>query len=129
MSEASPAVTVAATDSSGMAYLNTIPRRVVTIYIPLALFVILLLFPFYWMGVTTFKPNDELYNFREHNPFWVSSPTLNNVYKLFFQTDYPQWLLNTMVIAVAATVLSIFATLFSYYGLQRRKWQQGSKDD
>jgi multiple sugar transport system permease protein len=123
MSEASPAVTVAATDSSGMAYLNTIPRRVVTIYIPLALFVILLLFPFYWMGVTTFKPNDELYNFREHNPFWVSSPTLNNVYKLFFQTDYPQWLLNTMVIAVSATVLSIFASVLAAYAIVRLRFK------
>jgi multiple sugar transport system permease protein len=123
MSEASPAVTVAATDSSGMAYLNTIPRRVVTIYIPLALFLILLLFPFYWMGVTTFKPNDELYNFREHNPFWVSSPTLNNVYKLFFQTDYPQWLLNTMVIAVSATVLSIFASVLAAYAIVRLRFK------
>jgi multiple sugar transport system permease protein len=32
-------------------------------------------------------------------------------------------------IAVAMIPFLIFATLFSYYGLQRRKWQQGSKDD
>ncbi len=64
----------------------------VTVYIPLALFVIVLLFPFYWMGVTTFKPNDELYNFSDHNPFWISSPTLANINKLLFETDYPQWL-------------------------------------
>ena len=50
-----------AADAEGMCYLETLPRRVVTLYIPLALFVIVLLFPFYWMGVTTFKPNDELY--------------------------------------------------------------------
>ncbi len=32
-------------------------------------------------------------------------------------------------IAVAMIPFLVFATLFSYYGLQRRKWQQGSKDD
>jgi multiple sugar transport system permease protein len=32
-------------------------------------------------------------------------------------------------IAVAMIPFLVFATLFSYYGLQRRKWQQGSEDD
>ena len=68
---------VATSDTSeGMSYLDTLPRRVVTIYVPLTLFIVVLLFPFYWMGVTTFKPNEELYNFSDHNPFWISSPTL-----------------------------------------------------
>jgi multiple sugar transport system permease protein len=36
--------------AEGMTYLETLPRRLVTIYIPLALFIIVLLFPFYWMA-------------------------------------------------------------------------------
>ena len=64
---------------------------------------LVLLFPFYWMGVTTFKPNEELYNFSDHNPFWITSPTLDNIRKLLFETDYPQWLLNTMTMAACAT--------------------------
>ena len=43
-----------AADSTGMAYLNTLPRRVVTLYVPLFVFMVVLLFPFYWMAVTTF---------------------------------------------------------------------------
>jgi multiple sugar transport system permease protein len=78
-------------DSTGMKYLETLPRRVVTVYIPLALFVIVLLFPFYWMGVTTFKPNDELYNFADHNPFWISSPTLQNIRKLLTPEQQQQF--------------------------------------
>ena len=61
-----------------MSYLDILPRRMVTVYMPLALFIIVLLFPFYWMGVTTFKPNEELYNYSDHNPFWITarpSPT------------------------------------------------------
>ncbi|MEO8674417.1 MAG: carbohydrate ABC transporter permease, partial [Casimicrobiaceae bacterium] len=44
-------------DSQGMNYLVTLPRRVVTVYVPLGVFLFVLLFPFYWMIVTTFKPN------------------------------------------------------------------------
>ena len=47
-------------------------RRVVMIYLPLSCFVLILLFPFYWMAITSFKPNAELLNYKEHNPFWIS---------------------------------------------------------
>ncbi len=112
-----------ATDSTGMGYLNTLPRRVVTVYIPLALFLLVLLFPFYWMGVTTFKPNDELYNFKAHNPFWITSPTLANINKLLFHTDYPAWLWNTMLIAVSATFLSIFSSVLAAYAIVRLRFK------
>jgi multiple sugar transport system permease protein len=115
--------TPAAVDSQGMEYLNTLPRRTVTVYLPLAIFVIVLLFPFYWMAVTTFKPNDELYNFRAHNPFWIVSPTLANIEKLLFQTSYPEWLWNTMFIAVTSTFLSIFASVLAAYAIQRLKFR------
>ena len=60
----------------GMNYLeSSLPRRVVTVYIPLAVFLFVLLFPFYWMAITSFKPNAELLS-REGNPFWVIDPTL-----------------------------------------------------
>ena len=48
---------------------DTRSRRMVTIYLPLACFVLILLFPFYWMTVTAFKPNAELYDFKTNNPF------------------------------------------------------------
>src|SRR6202167_6685955 len=78
-------------------------RRTITIYIPLALFVIILLFPFYWMTITSFKPDYEMYDYKQYNPFWVHSPTLHNIEVLLFQTEYPRWLMTTMGIAVAAT--------------------------
>ena len=115
--------TVRADDSVGMGYLEKLPRRVVTLYVPLALFLIVLLFPFYWMGVTTFKPNDELYNYSDHNPFWIDNPTLANVRKLLFETDYPQWLLNTMVVAFSATFLSIFASVLAAYAITRLQFR------
>jgi len=123
MTETAKPVAAPMADSTGMAYLETLPRRVITLYIPLAIFLFVLLFPFYWMGVTTFKPNDELYNFSEHNPFWISNPTFANINKLLFQTDYPAWLLNTMVVAVAATFLSIFASVLAAYAITRLRFK------
>ena len=84
-------------------------RRLVFIYLPLVCFVFILLFPFYWMVVTTFKPNAELYNYKTYNPFWIAQPTLDHVYRLLFQTDYPRWLTTTMMVAIGATTLSLFA--------------------
>ena len=80
-------------DSQGMNYLVSLPRRVVTVYVPLGAFLFVLLFPFYWMVITTFKPNEELLS-REGNPFWVKNPTLAHVKKLLFDTAYPDWLLE-----------------------------------
>jgi multiple sugar transport system permease protein len=70
-------------------------RRVVMIYLPLSCFVLILLFPFYWMAITSFKPNGELLNYKEHNPFWISSPTLAHIKHLLFNTAYPSGLIHS----------------------------------
>ncbi len=114
-----------ATDSGGMDYLATLPRKLLTVYTPLVAFLIILLFPFYWMVVTTFKSNEELYNHSEYSPFWIYSPTLDNVKKLLFDTDYPQWLVTTMTVAVVATFISLFASVLAAYAIQRLRFRGG----
>lgn len=106
----------------GMEYLVTVPRRVVTVYIPLAIFLIVLLFPFYWMVITTFKPNEELYDLG-HNPFWVINPTLDHIKKLLFNTHFPEWFATTMIVSVASTVLSLFASVTAAYAIQRLRFR------
>jgi multiple sugar transport system permease protein len=106
----------------GMDYLERLPRRVVTLYLPLGIFVFVLLFPFYWMTTTTFKPDAELYDYAHFNPFWVVHPTLEHIYKLLFETSYPQWLLNTTWVAVAATILSLFSSVCAAYAIERLRF-------
>jgi multiple sugar transport system permease protein len=98
-------------------------RRMVTIYLPLACFVIILLFPFYWMAITAFKPDDELYDYKHFNPFLVASPTLRHIKHLLFETAYPHWLMTTMGIALAATVVSLFASVLAAYAIQRLRFR------
>ncbi|MCU4178373.1 carbohydrate ABC transporter permease [Bosea sp. BH3] len=110
-------------ESTGVIDWSSGPRRFLTLYLPLSIFVLVLLFPFYWMAITAIKPNAELLDYKNHNPFWVSSPTLENINKLLFQTDYPQWLWTTMMVATVATALSLFSSVLAAYAIQRLKFR------
>lgn len=98
-------------------------KRVVTLYLPLALFVIVLLFPFYWMTITAIKPDYEMYDYAKFSPLWVHSPTLANIDKLLFHTNYPRWLLVTMSVAVASTFLSVAASVLAAYAIERLRFK------
>ncbi len=98
-------------------------RRVVTLWVPLGIFIFILLFPFYWMTVTAFKPDGELYDFSRNNPFWVQSPTLAHINKLLFETSYPKWLWTTMLVAIGSTFLSLIASALAAYAVQRLRFR------
>jgi multiple sugar transport system permease protein len=108
--------------AGGMSYLVSLPRRVVTVYVPLLVFLFVLLFPFYWMTVTAFKPNAELLS-TEGNPFWVIHPTLEHFEKLLFRTSYPSWMWNTMLVAVVSTFTSLAASVFAAYSIERLRFR------
>eukprot|EP01037_Dinobryon_pediforme_P006606 gene6606-6675_t len=101
-------------------------NRVLTVYVPLACFLLILLFPFYWMTITAFKANTELLDYKNNNPFWITSPTLINIKKLLFETEYPRWLMTTMGVAFGATILSLFSSVLAAYAIQRLRFK-GSK--
>ena len=111
--------------SQGMDYLTSLPRRWVTVYIPLILLLVILLFPFYWMAMTAFKPDAELLS-RSGNPFWLINPTLDHFKKLLFHTQYPAWLWNTILVSVCSTFLSLFASVLAAYAIERLRFR-GSK--
>ncbi|HEU5282495.1 MAG TPA: carbohydrate ABC transporter permease [Burkholderiales bacterium] len=107
---------------TGMEYLVSLPRRVVTVYVPLLVFLFVLLFPFYWMAITAIKPNAELLS-TGGNPFWVIHPTLEHFERLLLRTSYPSWMLNTMLIAVIATFASLAASVFAAYAIERLRFR------
>ena len=109
-------------DAGGMGYLTSLPRKVVTIYLPIVVFLIVLLFPFYWMTITAFKPNEELLS-HEGNPFWVHAPTLAHFKKLLFDTAYPEWLWNTVLVSVVATFISLVCSVLAAYAIERLRFK------
>ena len=76
------------------------------LYIPLAVFVVGMLFPFYWMLITSIKPNRELYN-AKIMPLIVYQPTLKHYVDLLYETNFLLWTYNTMLVAVVTTVISL----------------------
>ncbi len=109
-------------DVVGMDYLQSLPRRWITTYIPMGLFLFVLLFPFYWMVMTSLKPNEELMA-RDGNPFWIVQPTLAHFEKLIFKTAYPDWLWNTVLVSVVATFLSLTAAVLAAYAIERLRFK------
>jgi len=91
-------------------------------YLPLGAFILALLFPFYWMIVTTVRPDGELYrpwNHPLYSPFWTSHPTFEHVKELLQETLFNTWMLNTMFIALAATLISLVCGVIAGYALAR----------
>lgn len=107
----------------GMTYLESVPRRLITLWLPLGIIMLILLFPFYWMALTSVKPNAQLVDMNTHNPFWVVNPTLDHIKRLLFETAYPRWLWNTMYVAAASTTLSIFASVLAAYAIARLRFR------
>ncbi|MBV9248276.1 MAG: carbohydrate ABC transporter permease [Acetobacteraceae bacterium] len=101
-------------------------RRWVFFNLPLGVFIVVLLFPFYWMMITTVRPDGELYrpwNARNYTPFWTSNPTLAHIRLLFEDTLFSTWLMNTMVIAVTSTLISLVCGAAAGYALSRLKFR------
>ncbi|PRD44660.1 sugar ABC transporter permease [Phyllobacterium phragmitis] len=109
-------------NAEGMSYLNRLPRRLVVLYLPMAVFVFVLLFPFYWMAITAVKPNSQLTDYDNYSPFWVVAPTLEHIKYLLFETSYPGWLVNTMLVSIGATILSLAASIFAAYAIERIRY-------
>jgi len=100
-------------------------KRWAYFYVPLWLYMIGLLFPFYWMVVTTFRPDVELYRSwraATNTPLWTLNPTLEHITYLFTNTNFAIWLYNTMFIAIISTIISLFCGLLAGYALARLRF-------
>ena len=110
----------------GMEYLDTRLNRLVTLWLPLGIIVIVLLFPFYWMALTAIKPNNQLIDLDSTNPLWTLHPTFDHIYALLFESNYPTWLWNTMMVAIGSTILSLIASVFAAYAIVRIRYKGAS---
>ncbi|PYN58049.1 MAG: sugar ABC transporter permease [Candidatus Rokuibacteriota bacterium] len=93
-------------------------RRFLRLYLPLGFFLVAMLFPFYWMAITSIKPNRELYNPRIM-PLIVHQPVLTHYVDLLDQTNFLTWTYNTLLVAVVTTVVSLVLGTMMAYPLAR----------
>ncbi len=95
-------------------------KRVLTVIniILMIIVLIFILYPFYSMALSSLKTTRELYNIRV-NPLWVFKPTLENYVYLFTQTNYLRWYLNSAIVALTTTPISILVSILAAYALAR----------
>jgi multiple sugar transport system permease protein len=91
-------------------------------YLPLSPYLLVVLFPFYWMVITTFKRDNDLYNLTGV-PFWFHEPpTLGHVQLLLRDTMFVTWLQNSLFIGAAVVVITLAIGLPAAYGLARMRF-------
>jgi len=88
-------------------------------------------FPFYWMVITAFKRNSDLYvgaTNTAHNPFIFNEPpTLVHLYTLFQNTLYLTWLFNTLWVGTAVVLITLLLAVPAAYSLARLTGRWGER--
>jgi multiple sugar transport system permease protein len=94
-------------------------RRHLLIYAGVTPFVVIAVFPIYWMLITAFKQDPDLYRM-ENFPFWFNlAPTLRNFKILFYQTNYGSWIWNTFTISFWVALITLITAVPAGYALAR----------
>jgi multiple sugar transport system permease protein len=94
-------------------------------------FTVFAVFPFYWMLLTAFKTNRDLYvgaTDLSHIP-WIFNerPTLDHIRLLLTQTPYLVWVRNTAVVGALVVVITLLAAVPAGYSLARLTGRWGER--
>jgi multiple sugar transport system permease protein len=97
--------------------------QLLTLHLPLVPFIIFALFPFYFMLVTSFKGDGELYDLKAV-PFLIQrGATLEHYQLLLRDTPFLTWLFNSILVSVLATTFSIVIAILAAYSLARLRFR------
>jgi multiple sugar transport system permease protein len=100
-------------------------KRLLWLYLPTLLFLVFVLLPFYWMLITSFKQDRNIFD-PKANPFWFSmAPTLKHYINLINpnKTDFLIWIQNSLMVAAMVTVLSVSIGIMAGYSLARLRYK------
>ena len=91
-------------------------------YLALSIWAVVVLFPFYWMVLTSVK-SYAAYN-AEHVPtFFTLSPTLENYVQAFTAVPLGGYLLNTLIFAVITTAVMVVVSTLAAYAFARLRFR------
>lgn len=87
-------------------------------YLLIILVIIPFLFPLVWIISASFKTQAQIISMP---PLWIFKPTLENYQRVFVEQDFGRFLLNSAIIAVGSTLLSLIIGLPAAYTISRYK--------
>jgi multiple sugar transport system permease protein len=90
-------------------------------YAVLVLFALLVLFPFYWMTITSFKSEDQMRSLV--SMFWPRPLVTENYGQLLSKTDFVSWYGNSATVALSSTLLATAVGTIGAYALARLRFR------
>lgn len=96
-------------------------RHAVLAYAVIAVLLVVVLFPFYWMTATSLKSEGQMRSLA--SMFWPDPAVLDNYRQLLRQTDFTTWFGNSVTVAVSSTVLATAVGTLGAYGLARLRFR------
>jgi multiple sugar transport system permease protein len=103
-------------------WLRSLLSQLLMPYIPLAIVLFVLLFPFYYMVISSFKTLAEIFDFVTA-PLWIREPTLSNYRFLFERIDFGRWTLNSVGVAALTTLFSLVVSIAAGYAIARLRFR------
>ena len=100
-------------------------KRLLWLYLPTLLCLVFVLLPFYWMTITSFKQDRNIFD-PKANPFWFNmAPTLKHYINLINpdKTDFLIWVQNSLMVAALVTVISVTISIMAGYSLARLRYK------
>jgi multiple sugar transport system permease protein len=83
-------------------------------------FMIFVVFPFYWVLITSFKTTLQISERR--SIFWPSPATMDQYRSLLFESPFLTWLKNSVLVAAGSTLISVAFAALAAYALTRLKF-------
>ena len=96
-------------------------NRIWQLFIPLALYSVFTLFPYYWMFVTAVKTDGDIHS--RPIQYWPAHFTWENFQQLFGYFDFLKYMKNSLLIAIGTTVLSLVVSTLAAYAFARYEFK------
>ena len=87
----------------------------------LGVLLLMVLFPFYWMTITSLKSEDQMRSLV--SMFWPSPVVFENYDQLLRKTDFTSWFANSAIVAVSSTLLATAVGTIGAYALARLRFR------
>lgn len=95
--------------------------RFLLLYLPLIVFLVFLLFPFYWTFVTSLKSSLELHSTTV--VYWPANPTFQAYGYLFEQYNFLHPMKNSLIVAAITTLVSLSVSTLAAYAFSRFRFK------
>lgn len=93
--------------------------RRIGMWLGLLIFLLILIFPFYWIFITSIKDEAELYG---AVTYWAHNISFAAYKELFTSFNFPKYMWNSLIVAIVTTVITLLFALLAAYAFCRYKF-------